>query len=303
LPWSLVFMDLQMPVLDGHQTTQALRRLPRFDTLPIIAMTAHALQDEVQRCLAEGMNHHLSKPIDPAALVESLRRWGGQAGAGPALLTGPLPELSTGPDDFADLDAAGISTDKGLKNCQGNRRLYLSLLEKFHAALLRSCAQARDALRADDPVSAQRAMHTLKGICFNLGADACGVLCARAEKALVERLSLADFALQLELLEHACHSLAQAIALNLAGRAVPVPERTREAYSQLALQRVCQQLDGFLKVSDAQAEVFALEQDALLHSAFGAGFATLLAQIELFEFEEARTQLQELARTVNVVLD
>jgi signal transduction histidine kinase/CheY-like chemotaxis protein len=84
LPWDLVFMDLQMPIMDGHQATLALRRQERFINLPIIAMTAHASAAEGARCLAEGMNEHLTKPIDPQALYQCLLRWckPGQAAGG-----------------------------------------------------------------------------------------------------------------------------------------------------------------------------------------------------------------------------
>ena len=64
-PFDVVLMDLQMPVMDGYRHGQ-LRGDPRFATLTIIAMTAHATMEEKQRCLAAGMNDHISKPIDPA---------------------------------------------------------------------------------------------------------------------------------------------------------------------------------------------------------------------------------------------
>ena len=73
LPFDLVFMDLQMPVLDGYEATRRIRERPEFAALPIIAMTAHAMAEERERCLALGMNGHLTKPIDVAALYEMLR--------------------------------------------------------------------------------------------------------------------------------------------------------------------------------------------------------------------------------------
>ena len=67
-PFDVVLMDLQMPEMDGYQATAKLRSDARFAALPIIAMTAHATIEERQRCLASGMNDHISKPIDPSAL-------------------------------------------------------------------------------------------------------------------------------------------------------------------------------------------------------------------------------------------
>jgi two-component system, sensor histidine kinase and response regulator len=70
-----VLMDLQMPEMDGYQATAKLRADKRFTTLPIIAMTAHATIEERQRCLASGMNDHISKPIDPGVLFETVGRY------------------------------------------------------------------------------------------------------------------------------------------------------------------------------------------------------------------------------------
>ena len=74
-PFDVVLMDLQMPEMDGYQATAKLRSDPRFAALPIIAMTAHATLEERQRCLAAGMNDHVAKPIDPAALFETVGRF------------------------------------------------------------------------------------------------------------------------------------------------------------------------------------------------------------------------------------
>jgi len=74
-PFDLVLMDLQMPEMDGYQATAKLRSDARFAALPIIAMTAHATMEEKQRCLAAGMNDHISKPIDPDNLFETVGRF------------------------------------------------------------------------------------------------------------------------------------------------------------------------------------------------------------------------------------
>ena len=74
-PFDVVFMDLQMPEMDGFTATKLLRRDARLQKFPIIAMTAHALVEERQRCLDAGMNDHVSKPIDPDNLFSTLMRW------------------------------------------------------------------------------------------------------------------------------------------------------------------------------------------------------------------------------------
>jgi two-component system sensor histidine kinase/response regulator len=73
--YHVVLMDLQMPVMDGHEATAAIRQEARFLNLPIIAMTAHVMPEERERCLAEGMVDHIGKPLDPSRLAAVLARY------------------------------------------------------------------------------------------------------------------------------------------------------------------------------------------------------------------------------------
>ena len=73
-PYDLVLMDIQMPVLDGLEATLRLRRDPRWERLPVVAMTAHAMTGDRERCLQAGMNGYLSKPVQPAHLIATVER-------------------------------------------------------------------------------------------------------------------------------------------------------------------------------------------------------------------------------------
>jgi signal transduction histidine kinase/ActR/RegA family two-component response regulator len=73
-PYDLVLMDIQMPVLDGLETTRVLRRDPRWEKLPVVAMTAHAMTGDREKCLEAGMNGYISKPVQPALLINTLER-------------------------------------------------------------------------------------------------------------------------------------------------------------------------------------------------------------------------------------
>ncbi|WP_338845666.1 response regulator [Massilia sp. W12] len=75
VPYQLVLMDLQMPLMDGHEATRMIRRDQRFAHIPIIAMTAHALADIRQRAMEDGMQDYLTKPVNPDQLYETLKRW------------------------------------------------------------------------------------------------------------------------------------------------------------------------------------------------------------------------------------
>ena len=73
--YDVVLMDMQMPVMDGIEATRIIRSNPRYESLPIIAMTANAMASDRELCLNAGMNDHIAKPIDPDQLFGVLLRW------------------------------------------------------------------------------------------------------------------------------------------------------------------------------------------------------------------------------------
>ena len=76
-PYDMVFMDMQMPEMDGPSATRAIRRIERLQGLCIVAMTANAMEQDRQACLAAGMNDYLAKPIEPDELRAVMLRWFG----------------------------------------------------------------------------------------------------------------------------------------------------------------------------------------------------------------------------------
>ncbi len=121
-------MDLQMPVMDGYEATVKIRSEAAFAKLPIIAMTAHATIEEKQKCLDAGMNDHISKPIDPNILFETVGRF-----YQPPPVTEPVGQTVAvdiqHPEELPAID--GLDTQDGLTRVAGNRKLYLKLLRQF----------------------------------------------------------------------------------------------------------------------------------------------------------------------------
>src|SRR4051812_405241 len=149
-------MDLQMPELDGYQATVKIRSDQRLATLPIIAMTAHATLEEKQRCLATGMNDHVSKPIDPAMLFETIARF-----LHPSELPRPTAAAPASAEDFPAI--AGLDAAAGLRRVAGNRKLYLQVLRRFAEEQADAPHQIAAQLKAGDHSAAERTAHTLKG--------------------------------------------------------------------------------------------------------------------------------------------
>ena len=173
LPYDLVLMDCQMPEMDGYEATARIRD-PRSKVLnhrvPIIALTAHAMQSDRERCLSAGMDDHLTKPIRPAELEKILERWvaGGKgAGEGTPVTGEPVPG---DPDEQADGDA--VFDEKSLLQClMGDRDLMLAIAGGFLQDLPRQLAALRSALDASDRDEVRRLAHTIKGSAANLSAS------------------------------------------------------------------------------------------------------------------------------------
>ena len=282
LPWDIVLMDLQMPILDGHQTTLALRRQTRFDALPIIALTAHASAVEGARCLAEGMNEHLTKPIDPDALQNCLTRWASH-------------HLER------SLTIAEVDTVKGLHLCGGKQATYVALLRKFAATQGAMPQTTRQAIADNHYELASRTAHSLKGVAANLGADTCSRLAAALELATNNGGSVPQLISLLEPLEQHLAALVANIERALPGHTTAAS--TVAEIDVVQTGTICLNLADLLASSDAGAEQFVVTHAVLLRNAFGERFKGIEGLIQGYEHASALDELYAAATAANIELD
>lgn len=165
-----VLMDIQMPEMDGYQATHEIRKIERLRTLPIIAMTAHAMESEREKCTAAGMNDYVTKPIDPDLLFAALGRWAGKA----EVVTVPQAEDDSGPsEDEGRLpdNIVGIDMKAARLMLRGNDAMLRKFLTQFHDRYMDYADKISAHLRDEDLESAKRAAHSLKGVSGNLHAS------------------------------------------------------------------------------------------------------------------------------------
>ncbi len=178
--YDLVLMDIQMPVMDGISATVEIRKEARFKKLPVIAMTANALQGDRARYIAAGMNDQITKPFDPDDLWRVLLKWlpGRPGSSAEPAISGAVENI----DLPRDID--GLDMDKGLRRVAGKKQAYLEMLSRFLAGQTTAIGAISRALKDLDWDTAERLAHTLKGVSGNIGASTIQQLATNIEAAI-----------------------------------------------------------------------------------------------------------------------
>lgn len=166
-PFDLVLMDCQMPELDGYSATRLIRRHAAYTCLPIIALTAHAMAEERQRCLDVGMNDYLSKPISQQDLAQTLHQWGRQSALQPRSHAPPdQPKQRFPPCDLGASRADAVPVDVAylLETFDGMRAV-LEVVHKFVRSARREIAALDVALKQQDWQAVAHCSHRFRGAC------------------------------------------------------------------------------------------------------------------------------------------
>ena len=186
LPYDVVLMDVQMPEMDGFEATRRIRdprSAVRRHDIPIIAMTAHALRGDRERCLEAGMDDYVTKPVNPAALADALLKWlpGPELGAAPAEPEPPSAE----PDPPATAEPTVPVFDRQgmVARLMDDEELAAAVAQGFLADMPRQIEALRASLGAGDVTSAVHQAHTIKGAAANVGGEALRAVALEMEKA------------------------------------------------------------------------------------------------------------------------
>jgi CheY-like chemotaxis protein len=176
--FDLVLMDIQMPEMDGFEATAILRARERQTGahLPIVAMTAHVMKGDRERCLAAGMDDYVGKPFQAETLLITIARALGRSTATPP----PAPEPAAGTDQPVDWAQA-------LQTVQGDEQLLREVLSALLEELPTMMESVRTAAAADDAAQLRNAAHTLKGSLGCCGAQAAHAAAYRLETVAAQQ--------------------------------------------------------------------------------------------------------------------
>jgi len=170
--FDVALMDVQMPDMDGYETTRRLRAEPALQALPVIAMTAHATPRDRELCLAAGMSDFVTKPFDPNHLFAVLARWTGR--------TAPAAEASGAP---VSTDG-GVSVEQGLRHCMGKVDLYDKIARRFVSGGANWPAEFKAKLDAGHSAQAMLMAHSMISTAGILGAQALSATARSLQSAI-----------------------------------------------------------------------------------------------------------------------
>jgi PAS domain S-box-containing protein len=285
-----ILMDCQMPVMDGFTATRRIREQPRYQELPVLAMTANAMAGDREKCLQAGMNDHITKPINVDEMFSTMARW-----IVPATPAAAVVEEIPAQDDSTPLPPIeGIDTRAGLATTQGNSALYCRLLLRFRETYADFPALFAQALEDPDEAAATRCAHSLKGVAANIGAR--GV--EQAARALEAACAGGQSCERVDdLLQQVCARLRPVIlALAVLEDRSGAPEEVApaEGYDPEQVRPQLERLAELLEDCDADAaELLEELRPHLAASPLAAGFRRLGQVVDAYEFDDALDIVQQ----------
>ena len=301
--FDVVLMDIQMPVMGGFEATQEIRRDERFQDLPIIAMTAHAMGGDREKSIEAGMNDHMTKPIDPDQLISALVKW---VMPGDRETSEGLSESSSESKKVQNIlpaELPGISIASGLGRVAGNRQLYTKLLCKFKDGQENAVDQIKAALQVGDVETAARLAHTVKGVSGNLGGDNLYQAASELEKAIKEGknlvLVMAEFDSQLKVVIDGIRVVEERLTAQQEPEDSGAEVRVDKEAVKTLLQEIAQLLESDL--TEAMNRLEALNRH-LANSSVKEEFKRLEKQIESFDTDTALKTVETIAGKLEIEL-
>ena len=285
-----ILMDCQMPIMDGYEATKYIREMEKFANLPIIAMTANAMQGDKEKCISVGMNDYISKPLDFNKFYETLLKWIKIKNPNIQEVQEENKEADIKIDEFK---IEGIEIDEALSRMAGDKKLLLNQLERF----AKSQEDFKNKVVNEDLEVAIREAHTLKGLCGNIGAKNLSNRAKELEYYLKEKGFDNSVFVLIEMLNEELQNLIINIKEQL-----KVFDLAKEEYINDNLQideekvsKLINELQYLLDELDADAIVKAKElKNELSKTVHNQKLESLMSSINNFDFDKASEILQSI---------
>ncbi len=298
-----ILMDIQMPVMDGYEASRTLRKEARFESLPILAMTANAMKGDRERCLEAGMNDHISKPINPEEMFCTLLKWIPAKGGLERKLA-PFPQKDVSSLKNKNLpELPGIDVEEALKKFSGNEKLYRGVLVKFYDSNQNIVQSIQDALSLGDIDKARREAHTVKGVSGLIGAQKLFEVASILEQEILERDGkgvesyLQDFSEELEFILTSLELIKKEEAKNFI---VDEPSSGDLTIDPEKMKAIVKRIGEFLNDSDAEVVDYI---ESLKVELKGLGVDSILLDLEKrvsrYDFEGALDLMEDFSKALS----
>ncbi|MFC1853767.1 response regulator [candidate division CSSED10-310 bacterium] len=301
-----VLMDIQMPEMDGFEATQLIRQDKKYDELPIIAMTAHAMKGDSDKCFEVGMDDYVTKPINAEQFFSTLAKWIKPVKRVPFVHPRPQ-EIPPDPmESIFQTNLPGLDSEKGLKRLGGNEKLYTKLLCEFATDFAGAAEKIEAALQQDDLSLANQLVHTLKGVSGNISAVELYQAAVELEKEVkqkhTDRLDslLTDLRNALNRVLHSVQSLEQNVTVPV--REEALSEKSEEMDFSAVTSLINELAELIRKNNPLTEKCLVLLKGHLSSSLFREDLEQLEDHILRFDFRKARKSLLRIAETVGISL-
>lgn len=289
--FDLILMDIQMPIMDGIQATQKLRGDKRFEKIPIVAVTANAIEQEKEYYFEVGINDWVSKPIVVKTLLAVIEKWLGAY----QKKTKPEPE-SNEYSQLTECPAKEIDITAALENLDGDARAYLDILSVFKKAHGEDIKQMNVAIQSGKGEQAQFILHSLRGALGTVGANSLQQIVNEMYTLLKSGQELEKELLrQFEISFAECLSEIENILLNanisyrMLGKNLPLGTA-----SVVELQPKIERLKELLDLYATDSEYLLIEIiEETNNKEFREQLDMMLNQVKIFEFETALNLLEQ----------
>lgn len=289
--YDLILIDLQMPVLDGYSATQHIRQNSIYQDLPIIAMTADAIQGIREKALASGMNDFVTKPIQIKALFAALKHWLPQRSQVVQTdIARKSVSISVQPETMLLPKVSGWDIDIAMQRLAGNQQLYFKLLEQFAELLPQVLLNIEIAIAQSQWETVRIEIHTLKGSASNLGLESIHQTLLELEACLkIKNLKLENWKKGVG----SILSFVNLLNLNQLKQIEPIALEQSEELTQEEIKSLIQALEEALKQYDPAASELLLKLQGLYVEQ--STFHQIQTFIDNFDFDAARELWQSLS--------
>ncbi|MBF0435779.1 MAG: response regulator [Magnetococcales bacterium] len=298
-----ILMDVQMPVLDGFHATRAIRMQKSLANVPIIAMTANAMQGDREKCLLAGMNDHIAKPVAPRELYATLSRWiGNHVKTTPPNQATIVPPFST--DCIPSIP--GIDLSIGQRYVGNNTNLFKVVLLKFARGTDRPYFRLRQFIRDNDAEGLKQASHALKGVAATLGATTLSHMAAQIETEAKITHNLQDLAAPVhelsDALDQLIHTIETALADTLTTASLATSPPSPDVTKLLAplIAKAVKLLADYDSECD---EVVAQLASIVTLNTHKEKLTTIKKALDIYNFEKALTLFKDWAHDEQIALD